>query len=41
MSKKKTYAHDENSPPEVERAVVSDMASGGIMRRYQLGTLWI
>jgi hypothetical protein len=41
MSKKKTYADDGNSLPEVEEAAIFEGTSGGIMRRYQLGKLWI
>jgi hypothetical protein len=41
ISKKKTYTDEENSPPDVEQAAIFKRASGGIMRRYHLGKLWI
>jgi hypothetical protein len=41
MSKKETCGDEAHSLPEVEAAAVSDGTSGGIMRRYQLGKIWI
>jgi hypothetical protein len=41
MSKKKTCGDDVNSPFEVDQQAIFEGASGGIMRRYHLGKLWI
>jgi hypothetical protein len=41
MSNKKTCGGDENSLFEVDQLAIFERASGGIMRRYHLGKLWI